>query len=277
MLNFNVILSLVVFITFSSVLNGQLTSVNIKGTKSKNLGDITNAFTDINAAYTNQAGLAFIRGLGVNLSYENRFLTGELHTMGFAVAKKFRKIGSFGITFKKFGIEEFNEFQIGASYSKKLNKSIAIGLQINFFNLAIEGYGNKASASFETGAIYNISNEITLGFHVKNPFPIKFVESTELPTIVSLGLKYAISSSLNVYGEIEKNINKKTLIKSGIEYMPTDFFSLYLGLKYDLQEYSDYSLGVGFLITEKIKAELGTAYQLELGLSPNIAFSYMPE
>ncbi len=273
MKNLNILNYLFVIIV-STGLSGQISSIEISGTKSKNLGNITNGFTDINAAYTNQAGIAFLEAMSVNISYENRFLT-DLNTMGFAIARPFEKLGAFGLTIKKFGIQEFNEIQVGGSYAKKINKNIAIGLQINFFNLSIEGYGNKSSASFETGILYNISEDLLVGCHIKNPFPVKFLESTELPTVISLGLKYKLSSMLNVYGEVEKNIKKTTLIKSGIEYSPLKFFSLYIGMRYNLEQYSNYSFGMAYSIMGKIKVELGTTYDLTLGLSPNISANYI--
>ncbi len=268
------ILNYLFVILASTGLGGQISSIEISGTKSNNLGSITNGFTDINAAYTNQAGIAFLKTTCINISYENRFLT-DLNTMGFAIARPFKKQGAFGLTIKKFGIQEFNEIQVGGSYARKINKDIAIGLQINFFNLSIEGYGNKSSASFETGVLYNISKKLIVGCHIKNPFPIKFLESVELPTVISLGLKYKISSILNIYAEVEKNIQKTTLIKSGMEYSPLKSFSLSLGMRYDLEQYANYSFGIAYSIKEKIKIELGTIYDLTLGLSPNISVNYI--
>ena len=91
----------------------QFSTLESFGAKSNSLSTISTTFKDINAAYTNQAGLAFISGLEGNLSYENRFLALDLSAMNFAIAKKFGNLGSFGLCIKRFGISEFNEMLLG--------------------------------------------------------------------------------------------------------------------------------------------------------------------
>lgn len=252
----------------------QLSTIEIYGTKSNGLGNVSTSFKDINSIYSNQAGLAFINGIEMNLGYENRFLTSELGGLYFGIAKNYKKIGTFALSIRKFGFSDYNEIQLGTAYAMKLNKNIAISMQINLFNISINEYGNKSKVSFDTGVLYDISKALTFGFHISNPFPIKFIENTEIPTIIALGLKYKVSDYLNLYCDVEKHIDYDFFIKSGIEYAPLNKFALYLGFKNNLNNYADYSMGLKYDFYKNIFVEFCTLYNLTLGMSPSIGLTY---
>jgi hypothetical protein len=255
-------------------INAQINTIEIYGAKSNGLGQITSVHNDINSSYGNQAGLAFIKGMNINLGYENRYQVFELSALNFAIAKNINNLGTFGFVIKKFGFSQFNEFMAGIAYAKKLGNSFSLGLQFDYFNTSISGYGNRSTFSFETGIMYVISNQLTIGVHVTNPFPIKFIDNQDIPTIINLGTKYKISDYLNIYAEFEKHINFNFYLKSGIEYAPINIFTLYLGFRNDFQGSADYSLGFKYLFNEKINIELSTLYNLTLGLSPTVGFNY---
>ena len=255
-------------------INAQINTIEIYGAKSNGLGQITAVHNDINSAYGNQAGLAFLQGMGINVGYENRFQVFELSALNFALAKNYNKLGTFGFVMKKFGFSQFNEFMAGLVYAKKLSNSFSAAIQFDYFNTSILGYGNKSTFSFETGLLYKLSNQLTIGIHVTNPFPITFVDDQDIPTIINLGVKYKVSDYLNIYGEFEKHINYNFYLKSGIEYSPIDIFTLYFGFRNDFQNSSDFSLGFKYKFNDKINIELSTLYNLTLGLSPTVGFNY---
>ncbi len=254
--------------------NAQMNTIEIYGTKSNALGQVTSVHTGINSAYTNQAGLAFLTGTKINIGYENRFQVFELSALNLAIAKNIQNLGTFGITIKRFGFSAFNEYQFGFSYAMKLSNKFAVGLQFDVFNTSISGYGNKTIFSFETGAIYNLSDKLITGIHITNPFPIKFLENQNIPTIVNLGVKYKISDFLSIYAEFEKHIEHNFFLKSGIEYSPIKVFVLYFGFKNDFSNYADYSFGFKYEINRKMSIELSTLYNITLGLSPSVGFNY---
>ena len=268
------ILSIFILSALNNKSTAQFSSIELYGTKSNGLGSISTTFNDINSAYTNQAGLTNIKGLATNISYGNRFSILGLGELNFAIAKNFNKYGTLAVSIKKFGLSEFNEIQLGTAYAMKLSKSVSIGLQINLFNISIEDYGNKSMASFETGVLYELTKTISIGFHVSNPFPINFLNTTNLPTIASIGLKYKISDYLIYYGEISKHFNYDFFIKSGIEYAPIKAFAIYLGFKNNLKDYADYSMGIMYEIDNKIKFEISTLWNFTLGMSPSVGLTY---
>ena len=252
----------------------QFSTLESFGAKSNSLANISTTFKDINANYTNQAGLAFLKGLEVDASYENRFLSLDLSAINFAIAKSFQKIGTFGFTIKKFGVSEFNEFLFGFAYARKLNNSTGIAIQLNAYNLNIKNYGSKSTISFETGILHDFTDNFSMGFHVSNPFPIRYIGESDIPTIISLGAKYNASDNIVLYGELEKHIEYGLFVKTAIEYKPLNIFSISLGYKNDLNGVADFSMGIMYAIKSNIYMNLGTVYNITLGLSPSIGLSY---
>jgi len=255
-------------------MSSQFSTLESLGSKSNSLANISTTFKDINSCYTNQAGLAYLNGLEMNVSYENRFLALDLSAINFAVAKNFSKIGTFGLSIKKFGISEYSEFLFGLAYARKLNSSTGIAVQLNAYNLSIKNYGSKNAISFETGIIHDFSGRFTLGFHISNPFPIKYFDEVNIPTIIAFGARYKASDNIVLFAEVEKHISYNTLVKTAIEYNPVTVFSIYIGYKNDFSGTADISTGFMYMISNKIKLNLGTTYNITLGLSPSISISY---
>ncbi len=255
-------------------INAQINTIEIYGAKSNGLGQVTSVYEDINSIYGNQAGMAFIKGIDINAGYENRYQIFELSALNFAIAKNYQNSGTFGLVLKRFGFSQFNEFMVGIAYAKKLGNSFSASIQFDYFNTSILGYGNKSTFSFETGLMYKISDQLTMGAHVTNPFPVSFIDNQDIPTIINIGVKYKVSDYLNIYCEFEKHINYNFYLKSGIEYSPIDIFTLYFGFRNDFQNSSDFSLGFKYKINNKINIELSTLYNLTLGLSPTVGFNY---
>ncbi|HHH55329.1 MAG TPA: hypothetical protein ENK91_16840 [Bacteroidetes bacterium] len=254
--------------------NAQINTIEIYGSKSNGLGQVTSTFKDINALFGNQAGLAFMNGTNINAGYENRFQVFNLGALNFGIARNYQKLGTLGLAIKKFGINGFNEYQLGLAYARKFSETFSLGIQFNYFNTSITNYGNKSAYSFEIGAQYLLNESLIFGVHVSNPFPIKYIEGENIPTIVNAGVKYKISSFLDIYAEFEKHIGNTFFIKSGIEYSPITKFSIYMGFRNNFENTADYSLGFNYMINDKIDIDISTFYNITLGLSPSIGLNY---
>lgn len=270
----SILLVIFLFLLINTKVIAQINTIEAYGSKSNSMGGVSTVFKDIYSAYTNQAGLGYLQGLKTNISYENRFSINSLSSFNFAVAKNFNKIGTAAVVIKKFGFTEYHELQIGAAYAMKLNQTTSIALQINLFNLSIKGYGSKNTFSFETGIIHDFSNKLTMGFHISNPFPIKFIENQDIPTIVKIGFSYKISDYLKIYSDFEKHLNYSLFLKTGLEYSPLLDFTLYIGFKNNFDRVAEYSMGVGYSFRNRFRLIASSSYSLILGLSPSIGITY---
>ena len=271
---FKVIVFTVILLFFSVSLFCQFATIETFGTKSIGVGSCISSLKDINSVYGNVAGLANTARFDGNISYENRFQAFDLSVICFGIAKKFNKAGVFGISVKKFGISEYNEFQAGINYARKLTNSLSLGVRFNVYNLLIEEYGNRFGYNTDAGLQYDLNEKLSLGFYLINPFPVKFIDETKLPTLVFLGLNYNASENLNLYCEVEKHLDHDFFVKAGVEFRFMEKFSLYGGFRNDLDKFSDFSAGFRYGISSETDLNICTQYNTTLGLSPSIGVSY---
>lgn len=253
----------------------QFATIESFGTKAVGIGTCISSLKDINAVYGNVAGIANTFKMDGNLSYENRFQAFDLSVINFGIAKNFNKTGVFGLSIKKFGISEYNEFQAGINYARKLTNALSLGIRFNIYNLVIEEYGNRFACNADLGLQYDLTEKLAIGFYVINPFPVKFIGETKLPTLVFLGLNYKVSENLRLYTEVEKHIDHDFFVKAGIEFDFMDKFSIFGGFRNDLERFSDYSLGFRYAISTNIDLNICSQYNSTLGLSPSIGVSYI--
>lgn len=262
------------FILVLNKIEAQFSSVEVYNTRTIGMAEITTITDDLNSLFGNNAGLVFIEGIGVSAGILNRFEVKDLYGLNVGLASKAGKIGSLGLSFKKFGFDQYGEYQISFNYAKKLSKNISLGLRFNSYTLHIAEYGNKFTANADISAMYKISNHTTLGFNLINPYPVLFTDENRLPTIIQFGFKYKISDQLEVASEIEKHIDHELLLKIGLDYKIMKKFELYGGYRNDLNKFADYSFGFGYDINNILHVDAAIQYDLTLGVSPSITVIY---
>lgn len=267
----NVLLILIVINVSSS---GQFSVSEIYGAKTNAMGTCLTNLQGMQCIYGNIAGISDIKNFGMDFNVENRFQTFNLSSVGFGIAKTLGKSGTLGLTLKRFGISEYNELQAGINYARKLGSNFSIGLRLNMYNLVIEEYGNRIATNADVGVQYQLNDKFSIGFYVINPFPVKFTDDINLPTIAFIGVKYSLTSNMMVLAELEKHFDYNYVIKAGLQLDLNDKLAIYGGFRNDLERFSDYSLGIKFDFNSNIQMNLSTQYNLTFGISPGLAISY---
>lgn len=242
----------------------------IAGARGAALGQTGLTFTDIYSIFSNQAGLAFLESFSGGVQAERRFMLSEIQSLSAAAALPTAS-GTFGISLNYYGFEDFNEQRIGLAYARKLYSKMSIGAQFLFLNTRIPEYGNAGNFTFEVGLLMEIVPQLLAGFHVYSPIRVETVDKENLPTLLSLGLSYKPSEKVNINAEVQKDIEFKLRVKSGIEYQAADSFLLRIGIG---TEPTLISFGVGYHIQENIAIDLASSYHQVLGFTPSIGVSY---
>ncbi|MFW5886762.1 MAG: hypothetical protein ACOCUL_03295 [Bacteroidota bacterium] len=220
----------------------------------------------------NQAGLAYLEKPIVSLYTENKFIMKELgfHALGIGIPLS---NGILGASIDYFGYKLYHESKIGIGYSREFGKKIAFGLQLDYFNKFIgsEDHGNFHAVSFETGFLARPSENIIFGAHVFNPTKTKIRGDydTKLPVIFKIGIGYMHQDKFLLTIEGKKDLEKKPVIKSGIEFMLMDELYLRAGISSNPMQNA---FGLGYSLG-KITADIAFTYH-QLGLTPHLSFSY---
>ena len=174
--------------------------------------------------------------------------------------------GSFGGVLHYSGSTAYHTMQAGFGYGRKLGSYIDIGLQLNFHNTAIAGYGKKNSASFEVGAIFHFTQKLHSGLYIKDPVAIDFSREDEekIPARFGFGLGFDASKKCLVSVVIEKEQGQPINIIAGFQYW---FLQKLLARAGISSATSQAWIGFGFQWV-RLRLDIITAYHPYLGWSP---------
>jgi hypothetical protein len=265
-------LTVLFFFISSALLTAQNGTPQNAGARGAAMGNASVVFDDINAAFSNQAGIAFLEGISFSGYAERRFLAEGLNSYLFAAALPYEKIGSFGLAVNYFGFSDYNEQKIGLAYARKLAKNFSLGVQLDYLGTRIPNYGAAHSVTVEIGILAKLSDKVSLGAHAYNPVNSKVGPQDRLPTIFSLGLGYQPSKKVLLTGQLEKDIyNHPFLGRVGLEYRPAD--ALYIRAGVVAAQFAQASFGIGVNV-QSLKIDFSTAYHQVLGFTPSVSLSY---
>lgn len=239
------------------------------GAKGAAMANTSNTFQDVFALASNQAGIAFLENTSVGLLAEQRFLSADIRQFG-AVAAMPSKFGSFGLLVQTFGFDVYNEQKIGLSYSRKLSKKFAIGVQFDYLNTRISEYGSFNGVSFEGGLQAEVLKNLWLGASITNPFRIEVAPDEYLPTQLNLGLSYRFSDKILIATEVQKDFEYPASARVGLDYRIIEPLSIRLGVgTAPIQN----SFGVGIHL-KNFTLDFAARYHQILGFTPTFSMTY---
>jgi len=267
------VISTIILISVLSALSAKAGHDNPPaGGRSSAMGSASVALNDFWSVQNNQAGLAGFTNTAAGIYFENRFMVKELSRKVAAFVVPSRS-GVFGVSYENFGSTLYNESKIGLAFARSFGGNFSGGIQLDYLNTHLsENYGNHAAITFEAGLMAHLNKNLVIGAHVFNPLNVKISGETgeSIPAIIRLGAGYNFSESLLLTGEIEKNIDLKTRIKSGIEYHVVKQAFIRGGIT---SNPTTYTFGFG-LDMKKLKVDFASSVHQVLGYSPQISVSY---
>ncbi len=262
--------TLLFWLVSTAILSGQTLTTNGDAT-SIGMGSAGVVFKDLHSIWHNQAGLAYLQETAIGAYAEQHYLLTELQTLG-AVAAYPTTSGTLGISINYIGLEQYKEQKIGLAYGRQLFDNLSIGGQILMLNTQIPEYGNKTLFTFEIGAIAKLLPQIDLGVHLFSPVRVELTELDEMPSILSLGLAYYPSEKVTITTEVEKDIDYEARVKAGIAYRLLEQLTLRTGIG---TKPTTLHLGVGYELESGLSINVASSYHQVLGISPAIGLVYV--
>ena len=262
-----------IFLVFLSINMGfaQNGTSPMAGGRGAAMGGASATFTDINSAFSNQAGLAFLEDVSFSLGADMRFFSTDIGSYSLAYAYPMEKAGTFGLAVNYYGFSGYNEQRIGLAYARKLSEKISIGAQLDYLGFSIAEYGRKSIFTFELGMQAQLLENLSVAVHIFNPVRQEVVPDENVPTVFKLGAAYTPNKKLVVVGELEKDIEMKMQFKAGIEYFIIDILALRAGVSTNPTQNS---FGLGLKLNNGLNIDMATSYHYTLGFTPAISLSY---
>jgi hypothetical protein len=242
------------------------------GARASGIAGTSLTISDAWSVQNNQAGMGFLTKAAAGIYYENRFLLPELGLSAATLALP-SKLGTFGLSVRRFGYKAYNENKIGLAYSRAFGEKLSIGIQLNYQSVNFaEYYGSRQTVTAEIGVIYKPGKNITLAAHVFNPTQTKLsaYDNERIPSILRIGARYQFSRKVFLAGEVEKDIYNKPILKAGIEYQVVDVLFLRTGVSGN-PLYSSFGFG---LKLKRLLIDFSGRFHPVLGFTPQFSLTY---
>ncbi len=250
---------------------GQSSNFTPGGAHVLSMGSAGAMFTGIESIYTNPAGLTDLEKFGFDVSYDRRFNLNELATVSLAGAKKIGR-NAIGVSVSRFGYSAYSENRAGLTYARKLFDKVSIGGSFHYLGYNIENYGSANRFTFDIGLQSEINENLSIGAYIFNPASISLTEEQDVPSRMSIGLRYTVSSKAKVYMDVSKTINRSPEFKFAVDYQVVEAFSLRGGANISQ---SSFHFGPAYHMKNGLSIIGGYSFDNRLGHSTGLSISYV--
>ncbi|MFN8698392.1 MAG: hypothetical protein ACK500_11180 [Flavobacteriales bacterium] len=244
------------------------------GARSASLAGASASLQDEWSVLNNQAGMAFLNTVHAGVFYESRFLVPGLGDKGLGVTAPVG-LGAFGFSFRSFGFNLYSDSRAGLAYAIKLDEKISLGVQANFHRIRIaEGYGTAQTLTIEGGAIYKMTERLTIAAHLFNPTRSQIADFNDerMVSVLKGGASYLFGNKVRLLSEIRKPSDRKPAISAGVEYQVVETLAVRVGAG---SNPGLTSFGLGWQI-QSWRIDASSSYHAILGFSPQISLAYCP-
>lgn len=237
--------------------------------KAAGIGNAIVTSQDAWAVFGNIGGMANVKSVTALFAYENRFgFTNGFHAVAAGVVIP-TPIGNGAISTYRFGDEIFSKQKLGIGWAHQISR-ISIGVQANYWQHHVEGYGTRGNLVMELGGVAAIIPRLTFGLHILNVNQTKISEEEHFSTVVRVGLGYNPIDPLLLVIETEKDTEFASVFKLGMEYKLVEKLRLRTGLSTRTLR-THYGFG---LYLKKFIIDYALVSHPQLGMSNQLSVAY---
>lgn len=165
----------------------------------------------------------------------------------------------------------YQESQLNASYSIRLEKNTYLGLRVHGVSVSAPEAERIYSGTFSLGFLTAISKQLSLGASLFNPIGLfRENKNNDLANSIHVGLAYQPADYLTFYLQGNLENEHPFNIGGGLSYTINKKINLYLSAKTNP---ALFGLGFGLLLN-KSRFDFSATQHLQLGLSPAVSFLY---
>ena len=241
------------------------------GARASGMGGASVIMPGVWANFGNQANLALLTRTSIGIHHEFRFGLRELSATSIAFAKPAAN-GTFGLCYSVFGYSGFRQSKAGLSYSLRLFKGIAAGIQLDYLNIFSPDNSRANACTFELGILADLNKEFKLAVHIFNPANIHYngKNGEAIPPEIKMGLGYKPIESLTIIIQTDEKLGGSPVFRAGIEFGLGRILLLRTGISSNPWENS---FGLGIKL-KNVKIDISVRRHPILGFSPACSIGY---
>ncbi len=234
-------------------------------------GAYSKNFSDAFSVNGNVAALAGVKQFTAGVYGERRFMLADVGLYSAVIAMP-TKSGNFALITDYFGYNFYNETQLSIAHGRKVLDKVDIGARFNYYSIRIPTYGKASAVNFELAGIFHITEQLSSGVSVYNPFGSKLGKNSneKLSPVYKAALGYEFSSSFFAAAEVIKEQSSAVNIHVGFQYKPIKQLFARAGV---ITGNSSYYFGVGYLYKD-LRLDITASLHQQLGISPGILLLY---
>jgi hypothetical protein len=229
------------------------------------------AVSDIWSVHQNPAGITVFKRPMLSVAYEQHFLDTEVSTQSAVLVFPFPR-NVVGLSFQRYGLNEYTEQLVGICYAKGFGDSFSLAIGLRYYQLSISQYGSAKAFCFDVGAKLKVTSVFSLASHVSNPNRSLYSDlpSAALPVKLSLGSSFQFTDKILVVADIRKHLDYPLDGIVGMEYNIIKWMSLRGGISVNpFKQYTGFGINYN-----DIQIDFSVASHPTLGYSPQISIGY---
>ena len=228
--------------------------------------------TDIWANHNNIGALGWLKKSGAGVSFDNRYNLKSFNQIALTSALVSKKYGVVGIGVSRFGSELFSQSKASLGWAKSFGMT-SIGLQGQWYQVAADEFPTRHYLILNFGGLAKLTSKVHFAASIQNLNQAKAsdFQSDKIPTIVRAGLSFLPNTKVKLISEIQKDLDKKSIFKIGIEYEVLRKVWARTGFSSQIQQVSG---GVGFEWNQ-FQFDYAIANHPQLGWTNSIGINFI--
>ena len=218
----------------------------------------------------NQGVLGLTKHFAASLYGEKQFVLHELSFYHVGVAQP-AGAGAFGLQMAYAGDADYNALKTGLAYGRMFGNKVGAGLQFNYWNQHIRGYGNAAQVTVEGGLLFRFSDAFQAGLQVCNPMGMQLQKGNEsVPARYTIGANYQPSQNITLTTELIKTERLPVAVQAGAAYKFAPAFWAAAAVN---SLTSAFHIAAGYRLKDFTVEAIGSVHP-QLGFSPALLLTY---
>jgi hypothetical protein len=174
--------------------------------------------------------------------------------------------GGVGVGVFHSATDLYAEQRFQLSYGRKLGDKLFLGASADVLHNDAQEYGANTAASFSVSVLAQALPQVWLGAKIQNPLQQK-IGADLVPTVFRVGATWKPTNIFLIALETEKDLERPTQVKAGVEYRPSPQIAIRAGTRSG--KVARMTFGVGFRLKNGVSIDVGSEWHPTLGITPS--------
>ncbi len=256
---------------FANTLQAQVFMRPFENAAAMGMGGATIANPSLSAGLANEAQLGLGERLGVWAGSALPYGVEGWNSGHFQGIVGVGKFAGAGLGIEHSGTDLYTEQRFRLAYGRRLTEAFYLGGSADVLRASAQEYGSNTMATFGLSLLAQALPDVWVGAKIQNPFQQKIGEDL-VPTVLRIGASWKPSEILLMAFEMEKDVERRAMIKAGMEYRPVPALVIRAGMRSNAL--ARLGFGAGLRLKNNLAFDIASEWHPSLGLTPSAMISW---